>query len=56
MIEAQIEQGRCCRIGYCRKGTLKKGDALISGASYCRVKSMMDAQGAILNSAGPQLL
>ena len=54
VIEAQIEQGRGAVASVIvEKGTLKKGDALISGASYCRVKSMMDAQGAILNSAGP---
>lgn len=54
VIEAQIEQGRGAVASVIvEKGTLKKGDALISGESYCRVKSMMDAQGAILNSAGP---
>ncbi len=54
VIEAQIEQGRGAVASVIvEKGTLKKGDALISGTSYCRVKSMMDAQGAILNSAGP---
>ncbi|MAV39319.1 MAG: translation initiation factor IF-2 [Puniceicoccaceae bacterium] len=54
VIEAQIEQGRGAVASVIvEKGTLKKGDALISGESYCRVKSMMDAQGAILNAAGP---
>lgn len=54
IIEAQIEQGRgSVATVIVEKGTLKKGDALVCGESYCRVKSMMDAQGTILTSAAP---
>ena len=54
VIEAQIEQGRGAVASVIvEKGTLKKGDALVSGESYCRVKSMVDAQGTVVNSAGP---
>ena len=54
VIEAQIEQGRGpVATVIVEKGTLKKGDALVCGESYCRVKSMMDAQGALLTSAAP---
>ena len=54
IIEAQIEQGRGAVASVIvEKGTLKKGDALVSGESYCRVKSMFDAQGKVVNSAGP---
>ena len=54
IIEAQIEQGRGAVASVIiEKGTLKKGDALVSGESFCRVKSMMDTQGKIVNEAGP---
>ena len=54
VIEAQIEQGRGAVASVIvEKGTLKKGDALVSGESYCRVKSMVDSQGTVVNSAGP---
>ena len=54
VIEAQIEQGRgAVATVIVEKGTLKRGDALVSGESYCRVKSMVDAQGTVINSAGP---
>ena len=54
VIEAQIEQGRgAVATVIVEKGTLKRGDALVSGESYCRVKSMVDAQGNVINSAGP---
>jgi translation initiation factor IF-2 len=54
VIEAQIEQGRGAVASVIvQKGTLKRGDALVCGESYCRVKSMMDAQGNTLNEASP---
>jgi translation initiation factor IF-2 len=54
VIEAQIEQGRGAVASVIvQKGTLKRGDALVCGESYCRVKSMMDAQGNNLNEASP---
>ena len=54
VIEAQIEQGRgSVATVIVEKGTLKKGDALVCGESYCRVKSMVDAQGAVLTEAAP---
>ena len=54
VIEAQIEQGRGPVASVIvQKGTLKRGDALVCGESYCRIKSMMDAQGNTLDSASP---
>ncbi|MDP4879201.1 MAG: translation initiation factor IF-2, partial [Opitutales bacterium] len=35
------------------RGTLKKGDALLCGEVYCKVKTMTDADGNILKSAPP---
>ena len=56
IIESQIEQGRGAVASVIiEKGTLKKGDALISGESICRVKSMLDSEGNIVSSAGPSV-
>ncbi len=54
IIESQIEQGRGPTASVIvDKGTLKKGDALLCGESYCRVKSLLDENGQILKSAPP---
>lgn len=54
IIESQIEQGRGPTASVIvEKGTLKQGDALICGESYCRVKSMFDDSGNVLKSAPP---
>ena len=54
IIEAQIEQGRgATATVIIERGTLKKGDALLCGEAYCRVKTMTDADGNIMKSAPP---
>ena len=54
IIESQIEQGRGPTASVIvDKGTLKKGDALLCGDVYCRVKSILDDKGQILKSAPP---
>ena len=54
IIEAQIEEGRGATASVIvERGTLKKGDALICGEAYCKVKSMMDDKGALLKEAPP---
>ncbi|MEM7790516.1 MAG: translation initiation factor IF-2 [Verrucomicrobiota bacterium] len=54
ILEAQIEQGRGPTASVIvEKGTLKKGDALLCGEAYCKVKSLVDASGNILREAGP---
>lgn len=54
IVESQIEQGRGATASVIvEKGTLKKGDALLCGESYCRVKSLLDENGKILKSAPP---
>ncbi|MGB0416522.1 MAG: translation initiation factor IF-2 [Coraliomargarita sp.] len=54
IVESQIEQGRGPTASVIvEKGTLKKGDALLCGESYCRVKSLLDENGKILKSAPP---
>jgi len=54
IIESQIEQGLgATATVIVEKGTLKKGDALLCGEAYCRVKSMLDADGKIVKEATP---
>jgi len=54
IVESQIEQGRgATATVIVERGTLKKGDALLCGEVYCRVKTMTDADGAMLKSAPP---
>ena len=54
IVESQIEQGRGPTASVIvDKGTLKKGDALLCGDVYCRVKSLLDDKGQILKSAPP---
>lgn len=54
VMDSQIEQGRGPTASVIiERGTLKKGDALLCGESYCRVKSLLDENGQILKSAAP---
>ena len=54
IIEAQIEQGRGATASVIvERGTLKKGDALLCGEVYCKVKTMTDADGNLVKSAPP---
>ncbi len=54
VLETQKEMGRGATASVIiQKGTLKQGDALISGASYCKVRAMMDDKGNLLKKAGP---
>jgi len=54
IIESQVEQGRGATATLIvERGTLKKGDALLCGEAYCRVKTMTDADGKVLKSAPP---
>ncbi|WP_269525933.1 translation initiation factor IF-2 [Coraliomargarita parva] len=54
IVESQIEQGRgSTATVIVEKGTLKKGDALLCGEAYCKVKSMLDDAGNVLRDAPP---
>ncbi len=54
VVESQIEQGRgATATVIVERGTLKKGDALLCGETYCKVKSMTDADGNLLKTAPP---
>lgn len=54
IIETQIETGRgsTCTI-IVQKGTLKVGDALVSGSHYARVRSLINDRGESVKSALP---
>lgn len=54
IIEAQIEEGRGVTASVIvEQGTLKKGDVLICGEAYCKVKSLVDENGNSLKVAPP---
>ncbi|MEM7673767.1 MAG: translation initiation factor IF-2, partial [Verrucomicrobiota bacterium] len=54
IIESQIEQGKgATATVIMEKGTLKRGDAIICGTAYCRVRSLTDDQGAQVKGALP---
>ncbi|MGC6424664.1 MAG: translation initiation factor IF-2 [Lentimonas sp.] len=54
VVESQIEQGRgATATVIVERGTLKKGDALLCGETFCKVKSMTDADGNMLKTAPP---
>jgi translation initiation factor IF-2 len=54
IIESQIEMGRgASATVIVERGTLKKGDALLCGEVYCRIKTMTDADGKQLKDAPP---
>lgn len=54
IIESQIEIGRGSTASVIvERGTLKRGDALLCGEAYCKVKTMTDADGKVLKSAPP---
>ncbi len=54
IVESQMEQGRGpTATAIIEKGTLKVGDALITGSISCKVRAMLDDQGKNLKSAPP---
>ncbi len=54
IVESQVEQGRGpTATVIIQKGTLKVGDALVSGPNYCKVRAMMDEFGKPIKSAPP---
>ena len=56
VIESRLDKGRgavaCVLV---QKGTLRKGDILITGQEYGRVRAMLDECGKSIESAGPSI-
>jgi translation initiation factor IF-2 len=56
VIEAQLDKGRGpVATVLVQSGTLKKGDVVLAGSSYGRVRAMLDEDGKQTESAGPSI-
>ncbi|HSW26724.1 MAG TPA: translation initiation factor IF-2, partial [Burkholderiaceae bacterium] len=56
VIEAQLDKGRGpVATVLVQSGTLKRGDVVLAGASYGRVRAMLDEDGKPANEAGPSI-
>jgi translation initiation factor IF-2 len=54
VIEASLDKGRgAVATVLVQEGTLRRGDAVVAGTVYGRVRSLADDQGAALKEAGP---
>jgi translation initiation factor IF-2 len=56
VIEARLDKGRGpVATVLVQSGTLKRGDAILAGASYGRVRAMLNENGKPINEAGPSI-
>lgn len=56
VIEARLDKGRGpVATILVQSGTLSRGDAILAGASYGRVRAMLNENGKPVNSAGPAM-
>ncbi len=56
VIEAQLDKGRGpVATVLVQSGTLKKGDVVLAGSSYGRVRAMLDEDGKSIDAAGPSI-
>ncbi|MEY2843290.1 MAG: hypothetical protein RI920_1327, partial [Pseudomonadota bacterium] len=56
VIEAKLDKGRGpVATVLVQSGTLKRGDIVLAGASYGRVRAMLDEDGKATNEAGPSI-
>jgi translation initiation factor IF-2 len=56
VIEARLDKGRGpVATVLVQSGTLKKGDVVLAGSSYGRVRAMLDEDGAATDAAGPSI-
>ncbi|HNW63059.1 MAG TPA: translation initiation factor IF-2 [Piscinibacter sp.] len=56
VIEAQLDKGRGpVATVLVQSGTLKKGDVVLAGSSYGRVRAMLDEDGKPTDTAGPSI-
>ncbi len=54
IIEAQLDKGRGpVATVLVQSGTLKVGDPIVAGASYGRIRAMVDDKGRVVKKAGP---
>ena len=56
IIEAKLDKGRGpIATVLVQNGTLKKGDTIVAGTTYGRVRAMMDDRGRVVTEAGPSM-
>ncbi|KPC52951.1 translation initiation factor IF-2 [Amantichitinum ursilacus] len=56
IIEARLDKGRgAVATMLVQSGTLKKGDVLLAGGVYGRIRAMLDENGKQINEAGPSI-
>ncbi|SMC19335.1 translation initiation factor IF-2 [Andreprevotia lacus DSM 23236] len=56
IIEARLDKGRGAVASMLvQSGTLKKGDVVLAGSVYGRVRAMLDENGKSINEAGPSI-
>ena len=56
VIEAQLDKGRGpVATVLVQSGTLKRGDVVLAGSSYGRVRAMLDEDGKTITEAGPSI-
>src|SRR5450755_3219865 len=56
VIEAQLDKGRGpVATVLVQSGTLKRGDVVLAGSSFGRVRAMLDEDGKAINEAGPSI-
>ena len=56
IIEARLDKGRGpIATVLVQSGTLKKGDTIVAGTTYGRVRGMLDDRGRTVSSAGPSI-
>ncbi|MEO8312872.1 MAG: translation initiation factor IF-2, partial [Caldimonas sp.] len=56
VIEAQLDKGRGpVATVLVQSGTLKRGDVVLAGSSFGRVRAMLDENGKPVNEAGPSI-
>jgi translation initiation factor IF-2 len=56
VVEAQLDKGRGpVATVLIQSGTLKRGDVVLAGSSYGRVRAMLDEDGKTITEAGPSI-